>query len=123
MPDRSSQIEVAVIDQAAVVRFRRTHCLLMSVDPMKDVGEELFALFDTDHHSIIILSFDHPDIHWLSCAFEAVLVRFHVQLSRANGVLKLCNVPEPIMGQFRMNRLIELFNIYPDVEEALKSDT
>jgi anti-anti-sigma regulatory factor len=123
MTAKGSQIEVTVVGRAAVVRFRRTECLLWSVDPRSDVGEELFALDDRDKYSSVVIDFSNTDIHWLSCAFEGLLVVLHRRLSRANGGLKLCNVPETVLEQFRMNRLIEVFNVYPNLEAALKSDT
>ena len=115
-------IEVTVMGEAAVVRFRRTECLMLHFDPRQDVGKDLFALVDTDHHSLIILDFGNPDIKWLSGAFQSILVGLHRRLSKSNGVLKLCNVPEAIMEQFQANQLIKVFKIYPDLEAALKSD-
>jgi anti-anti-sigma regulatory factor len=102
------------------VRFSRTECLMMSLDPRQDVGEDLFTLVDTDHYSLIVLDFENPDIHWLSGAFQALLVTLHHRLFKANGVLKLCNVPASIMEQFQVNQLVEYFNIYPDLEAPLK---
>jgi anti-anti-sigma regulatory factor len=119
---KSSQIEVTVVGGAAVVRFRRTECLMVSIDPGQDVGEELFTLVDNDHHSVVVLDFGTPDIHWLSGAVQALLVTLHHRLFKANGVLRLCNVPEPIMKQFQVNQLVKVFNIYPNLEAALKSD-
>jgi anti-anti-sigma regulatory factor len=116
------QIEVTVMGEAAVVRFRRTECLMSSLNPREDVGEDLFTLVDTDHYSLIVLDFENPDIHWLSCAFEALLVTLHRRLFKANVVLKLCNVPEPVMQQFQVNQLVKYFNIYPNLEAALHSD-
>jgi anti-anti-sigma regulatory factor len=123
MTNKPSQIEVAVSGGAAVLRFRHTDCLMSSLDPRQDVGEALFALVDTNLCSVIVLDFENPDIHWLSGAFQALLVDLHHRLFRANGVLKLCNVPDPIMEQFQVNQLVKLFKIYPNLEAALKLDT
>jgi anti-anti-sigma regulatory factor len=120
MTSKSPQIEVTLIGEAAVVRFSRTECLMMSLDPSHDVGEALFTLVDTGHYSLIVLDFENPDIHWLSGAFQALLVTLHHRLVKANGVLKLCNVPASIMEQFQVNQLVKYFNIYPDLEAALK---
>ena len=123
MASKSGQIEVTVMGEAAVVRFRRTECLMWSLDPRQDLGEDLIALVDKDHYSLIVIDFDNPEIHWLSGAAQGSLVVLHRRLFKANGVLKLCNVPETIMEVFRVNRLIDVFNIYPDLEAALKSDS
>jgi anti-anti-sigma regulatory factor len=119
---KSPQIEVTVLGGAAVVRFRRTECLMASLNPRQDVGEDLFSLVDRDHYSLIVLDFDNPDIHWLSGAFQALLVTLQHRLFNANGVLKLCNVPELMMEQFQVNQLVKYFNIYPNLEAALKSN-
>lgn len=121
MTGKSPQIEVTVVGGAAVVRFLHTECLMVNINPEQDVGEELFTLVDTDHHSVVVLDFGNPDIHWLSGAFQAVVVRLHRRLFKANGVLRLCNVPDALMEQFQANQLVKLFNIDPDVEAALKA--
>lgn len=122
MTNKSPLIEVTAMGEAAVVRFRRTECLMLHLDPSQDIGKNLFALVDTDHHSLIVLDFGNPDIKWLSGAFQAILVRLHCRLSKANGVLKLCNVPDPIMEQFQVNQLVKFFKICPNLEAALRSD-
>jgi anti-anti-sigma regulatory factor len=116
------QIEVTVMGEAAVVRFSHAACLMLGRNPRQDVGQELFTLVDTDHYSLIILDFENPELHWLSGAFQALLVTLHRRLFKANGVLKLCNIPEPIMEQFQVNQPVKLFNIYPNLEEALKKN-
>jgi anti-anti-sigma regulatory factor len=123
MAKKPSQIEVTVTGEAAIVRFRSAGCLMSSLDPRRDVGEDLFALADAKLCSVIVLDFENPDIHWLSGAFQALLVNLHHRLFKANGVLKLCNVPDPIMEQFQVNQLSKLFKIYPNLEGALKLDT
>jgi anti-anti-sigma regulatory factor len=122
MNGQPRQIEVTVNGKAAVVRFVRTECLLISRNPRQDVGEDLRALIDRDHHSLIVIDFGNPDIQWLSRAFQAVLVLLHHRLSKVNGALRLCNVPEKIMEQFQVNKLVMVFNVYPTLELALQSD-
>ena len=104
MTSKSGQIEVTVMGEAAVVRFRRKKWLMWGMDPRQDVREDLYALVDADHYSVIVIDFENQDIHWLSCAFEAILVSLHRRLFKANGVLKLCNVPDTIIKQFQMNQ-------------------
>ena len=123
MTSKSGQIEVTVTGDAAVVRFSRAECLMVSLDPRRDVGEALFALVDTNLCSVIVLDFENPDIHWLSGAFQALLVNLHFRSFKVNVILKLCNVPDPIMEQFQVNQLSKLFKIYPNLEAALKLDT
>jgi anti-anti-sigma regulatory factor len=118
---KSPQLEVTVMAKAAVVRFRRTECLMLHLDPGQDIGKELFALVDTDHHSLVVLDFGNPDIR-LCSAFQLILVGLHRRLFKANGILKLCNVPEAIMKQFQGSQLVKVFKIYPNLEAALKSD-
>jgi anti-anti-sigma regulatory factor len=122
MTVKGSQIEVTVMGEAAVVCFRRTECVLLSRNPRSDVGEELFALVDRQKYSVIVIDLSNPGIHQLSGAFQALLVTLHRRLGKANMALKLCNLPPTMMEQFRMNRLVEVFNIYPNLEAALKSN-
>jgi anti-anti-sigma regulatory factor len=122
MTVKGSQIEVTVMGEAGVVRFMRTECLLWSLDPRSDIGEELFALVDREKYSVIVIDFSNPDIHQFSGAFQALLVNLHLRLSKANMALKLCNLPPTMMEQFRMNRLTEFFTVCPSLEAALTSE-
>jgi anti-anti-sigma regulatory factor len=122
MTDEMSQIVVTVMGEAAVVRFRRTECLLVSRNPRKDVGNDLLALVEKDHYSLIIIDFDNPDILWLSATFLGLLVALRGRMIKAKCVLKLCHLPDAVKEQFRTSRLDKVFNIYPDVEAALNSD-
>jgi anti-anti-sigma regulatory factor len=123
MTSKSGKIEVTVMGEAAVVRFRRTECQTWSLHPWQDVEEDLYALVDRDHYSVIVIDFENKDLRWVSGAFYSMLVGLHRRSFKATGVLKLCNVPETIMERFREYRFVEVFNIYPNLEAALKSDT
>ena len=120
MTAESPQIEVSVIGEAAVVRIRHPERLLWNRYPRQDVGAELFALVDNDHHSLIVIDFGNMvDVPCLSGAFHSLLVSLHHRLFKASGVLKLFNVPEPIMKQFQVSQLVKYFNIYPNLAAAL----
>jgi anti-anti-sigma regulatory factor len=114
-------LEVTVMGKAAVVRFKCTNQFRFGMDPSQDLRDDLYALVDTDHYSLIVIDFENKDIPWLSAAFDAMLVNLHRRLTKANGVLKLCNVPEPIITQFKINHLIEFFNIDPTLESPIQS--
>jgi anti-anti-sigma regulatory factor len=122
MTDEMSQIEVTAKGEAAVVRFRRIECLLDSRNPRKDVGNDLLALFEKDHYSLIIIDFDNPDILWLSATFLGLLVALRGRMIKEKSVLKLCHLPDAVKEQFRTSRLDKVFNIYPNVEAALSAD-
>ena len=57
MTSKSRQIEVALMGEPVVMRHRRTECLMSSLTPRQDVGEDLFTLVDTDHDSLVVLDF------------------------------------------------------------------
>jgi hypothetical protein len=64
-------------------------------------------------------------IGWRSNAWpfrQGLLVTLHHRLFKAMSVLKLFDVQKPIMVQFQANQLVNYFNIYPNLESALKSD-
>jgi hypothetical protein len=71
MTSKSPQIEVTVMGEAAVVRFKRTDCLMLNLDPRQDIGEDLFALVDTDHHSSTDSEWDNTQLDpWVSTQFS-----------------------------------------------------
>ena len=57
MTTELSQIEVTVMEGAAVVRFRRAECLMRHLDPRDHLEKDLSTLVDTDHHSLVVLDF------------------------------------------------------------------
>ncbi len=122
MTSKSGQIEVTVTGKAAVVRFRFSEWFMWLIDPSQNLREDLDVLVASDQYSVIVIDFDNSDIHALSGAFHGLLVNLHRRLLKANKELKLCNVPETIMAEFRGNQLVKLLSIYPSLEEALQSD-
>ena len=73
---------------------------------------------ETGWQKIII---DMKNCKFMDSSFLGVLVNFLKQLEKSKGKLKLASVHNEAQVILDITRMSDLFNIYPDKEEAIKS--
>ena len=118
MSEAPRLIQIDEIAGQAIVRFTsRQPILSWGFDQIESVAQQLFALVGHSGRGSIILDFQGVE-PCLPASFEAKLVALHMQVERAGGTLKLCNLSPSIQDQFSSNRLIEVFHIFPTPEDA-----
>lgn len=64
---------------------------------------------------------DMKNCKFMDSSFLGVLVNFLKQLEKSKGKLKLASVHNEAQVILDITRMSDLFNIYPDKEEAIKS--
>jgi anti-anti-sigma factor len=69
-------------------------------------------------HKIII---DMENCEFMDSSFLGVLINFLKQLEKSNGSLKLASIHDDAQVILDITRISDLFNIYQDKEEAMKS--
>ncbi len=69
----------------------------------------------------IYLIFDLEGVKYLSSSGLRIFIAALRKLNKLKGQLKLANLNESVKRIFKVVELIDLFDIYPSVEEALKS--
>jgi anti-sigma B factor antagonist len=67
------------------------------------------------------LVIDFSNVRFLSSAVLGLLIRITKRVNESKGRLKLCSISPQIFDVFRITRLDEIFEIYPDVKKAMQT--
>ena len=86
---------------------------------VKEIGDELFELVDQHQKTRLLVNFEA--VEYLSSAALGKLITLHKKISAAKGQLRLCAINSAIFEVFRITKLENLFQIYPNEEDALAS--
>jgi anti-sigma B factor antagonist len=87
-------------------------------------GEDIKALEDSVMPLIdgpVNLVIDFSSVHFLSSAVLGLLIRVSKRINENKGRLKLCSISPRIYDIFKITRLDEIFEIYPDAKKAMQS--
>lgn len=105
------------VDGVVVVRFHDLNAVVLGMDNtgrIERVSTELLSVADQKPLAVI-LDFEGTDF-WPVAAFENVLLRLHKKL---DGKLRMCNLPQMVAEQFKINQLATLFQIHAGLDDAL----
>ncbi len=83
-----------------------------------DFQAALQALLDAEHNQIVV---DFKDVDYLSSAGLRVLVSTQKAAQKAGGGLRLTQLSTRVMEVFELAGLTPVFEIYPDLIEAVGS--
>lgn len=109
------QIEVDRQGDVYCVRLQKKH---MREDDLHRLAVELTELLDQGCRKMVLnLGPDDPIV--LYSVFLAKLVSFQKRLRQNQGALKLAAVGPQTMEIFKVCRLVDLFEFYPDQQAAL----
>jgi anti-sigma B factor antagonist len=64
---------------------------------------------------------DFCNVQFLSSAVLGLLIRVSKKIYESNGWLGLCNINSKIHEIFKITRLTKIFDIYPDLDSALRA--
>jgi anti-sigma B factor antagonist len=67
----------------------------------------------------IQLIIDFSNVKFLTSSVLGLLIRISKKVYETDGKLRLCSIDPKIMEIFRITRLDKIFEIYPDVDEAM----
>ena len=109
------RIELNEVRDVSVVRFIDRK--ILDEAAIGELGEELFALVETENRSAILLNFS--DVEFLSSAALGKLITLDKKVKAAGGKLKLCNIRPQIYEVFAITKLNNLFDIQETEDEAL----
>jgi anti-sigma B factor antagonist len=107
---------VEPVNDITVVTFKDKKILDEAV--IQDVGDELFDLVDKQYKTKLLLNFEN--VEYLSSAALGKLITLNKRVKEENGELKLCNIIPEIFEVFRITKLNRLFEIYDEMEQALR---
>lgn len=116
MTDIRPRIGVEYRQNATIVSFTDEK-ILEEVD-IKALQDSIMSVIEQAEHVNLILDFGN--VRFLSSAVLGLLIRISKRVYEREGVLKLCNINSKIYEVFRITRLTKTFDIYKDVESAMK---
>jgi len=67
----------------------------------------------------IQLVIDFSNVKFLTSSVLGLLIRISKKVYETDGKLRLCSINPKIMEIFRITRLDKIFEIFPDVDEAM----
>lgn len=103
-------------DGAIVVHFKEGRLLDESL--IRDIGKELISLAETDEPKIVLT---FGNVEFLASAMLGKLITLQRRVQQNNGALGFCSIPADTYEVFRISKLDNYFNIYPDEAKALEA--
>jgi len=111
------KVSVEYTDNATIVTFT-TEKILEEKD-IQVLQETIVSIVEQTERISLILDF--VNVKFLSSSVLGLLIRVSKKVYENDGQLKLCNINPKIYEIFKITRLTKIFDIYPDVEGAVRS--
>jgi anti-sigma B factor antagonist len=111
------RVQVSQVGDVTVVRF--VDRKILDEANIQELGQELFRLVETDHHTQLLLNFS--SVEFLSSAALGKLITLDKKVKSHKGKLKLSNIRPEIYEVFAITKLNKLFDIKDDEAEAISS--
>jgi len=111
------KVSVEYTDNATIVTFT-TEKILEEKD-IQVLQETIVSIVEQTERISLILDF--VNVKFLSSSVLGLLIRVSKKVYENDGQLKLCNINPKIYKIFKITRLTKIFDIYPDVEGAVRS--
>ena len=90
----------------------------MDAHNSSDLKEKMLQLFDDEKCNIVI---DLSEVRFVDSSGLGALVSGFKNASARNGNLKLSGLQPQVKSMFELTRLHRVFEIFPDVDDALSS--
>ena len=108
-------LSTETIDGVTVVSFVDTK--IVTEENIQEVGDQLYQLVDVEGKHRLLLNFGN--VQYLSSAALGKLINLKKKINAVNGQLKLCCIHPDLLEVFRITRLDQVFQIYPEEQTAL----
>jgi anti-sigma B factor antagonist len=117
MASQAPRILVEYQDDIAIVSFTKDH--ILSEGDVKSIEESVLPLVRHGAHTKLLIDFSN--VNFLSSAVLGTLIRVLTTMKKYNGRMVLCSINDKVFEIFRITRLNQVFEIYPDFSQAMKS--
>lgn len=117
MAQDSPHLITEKVGNAVIARFHGPR--ITNVNDIREIGDILFGILEKEKGSELILDF--VKVNYLPSAMLGKLAAIRSKVLEQGGTLKLANLQEPVAQLFKMTHLEKIFNIYKDVDSALKA--
>ena len=109
-------IGVEYAENGTIVSF--TDEKILEEKDINSLQESIMSVIEQSERINLILDFSH--VKFLSSAVLGLLIRISKRIYEHDGQLRLCNIDPKIYEIFKITRLTKTFDIYKDVESAMK---
>jgi len=116
MAEMKPRISVKYTDNATVVSFVDEK-ILEEMD-IRALQETIMSVIEQSKGINLILDFGN--VRFLSSAVLGLLIRISKRVYEQDGRLRLCSINPKIYEVFKITRLTQTFDIYKDVESAIR---
>ena len=117
MAEIKPRISVEYAKEATIVGF--TDEKILEETDIKALRESIMSVIGQAEHINLVLDFGN--VQFLSSAVLGLLIQISKRIYEQGGKLKLCNINPKIYEIFKITRLTKTFDIYKDVEGAVRS--
>jgi anti-sigma B factor antagonist len=111
------RISVEYQDNATIVAF--TDEKILEETDVRALRSAVEAVVEPAGGIHLVLDFRH--VKFLSSAVLGLLIRISKRIYEHGGALRLCNIHPSIYEVFKITRLTSVFDIYEDVDSAVRS--
>ncbi len=101
--------------QAAIIELKGN---LIGGENAKLFREKLYELINQNKKNLVV---DMSDVKFVSSTGIGILISGYTTLKNAGGDLKLAHISDKVQGVLNITKLNQIFNIYNNVDEAVKS--
>jgi anti-sigma B factor antagonist len=108
-------LRIENIDGVTVVSFVDTK--IVTEENIQEVGDQLYSLVEDDGYKQLLLNFGN--VQYLSSAALGKLINLKKKVGAVKGKLKLCCIHPDLLEVFRITRLDQVFEIYPEEQTAI----
>ena len=109
------RISVEYSESATIVTF--TDEKILEDEQIRSLQDSIISVVEQAGRVNLILDF--RNVRFLSSAVLGLLIRVSKRVYEGDGQLRLCNIHPKIHEIFRITRLTKIFDIYPDLEQAI----
>ena len=109
-------IGVEYAENATIVSF--TDEKILEEKDINSLQESIMSVIEQAERINLILDFSN--VKFLSSAVLGLLIRISKRIYEHEGRLRLCNIDPKIYEIFKITRLTKTFDIYKNVESAVK---
>ena len=110
------RINVDYTGKAVIITF--TDEKILEEKDIESIQQSIMSVIEQTVRINLILDF--TNVRYLSSAVLGLLIRISKKVYERGGQLGLCSIAPKIYEIFKITRLTKIFEIYPDVENAVE---
>ena len=116
MTQMNPRITVSYEDTATIVTF--TDEKILEEKDVRQLEQSLASLIEQADGIVLVLDFSN--VQFMSSAVLGLLIKVSKRVYEHQGRLALCSISPKIYEIFKITRLTKIFDIYKDVDAAIK---